>query len=324
MSRSWGYWTRGKLDILRDYLNAFTTASTRSPERIYIDLFAGGPDNRDRLTNEEIAGSARIALSIDSPPFTRLLLFELDRHARRLESALRSDFPDRIFRVIPGDSNTTIHHALSELEQLNRAPTFTFIDPNGPDVHWSSLEALGRFKRPGSTKVEIWLLFAAGMFIRTLPVSGKVRDRDANKLTKMYGTQQWQAIYEARVANSLTPSDAREEYINLMRWRLEQDLGYKQTHSLEICNEGGSSIYHMIFATDHQAGINIMSNLYAKAAAEFPAMRRAVRRLRKDKERKELGEAQLFDDTSLQAAPQPGERFYEYEPPWKPWFINDL
>lgn len=47
--------------MLRDYLDAFTTACQRSSERIYIDAFAGEDENEDRLTGELIAGSPRVA-----------------------------------------------------------------------------------------------------------------------------------------------------------------------------------------------------------------------------------------------------------------------
>ena len=46
MARRWGFWTRGKLDILRDYLDAFTTATkNKASERLYLNLFAGDPEN---------------------------------------------------------------------------------------------------------------------------------------------------------------------------------------------------------------------------------------------------------------------------------------
>lgn len=45
MARYWGFWTRGKLDILRRYLDAFTTASKSRDEIIYLDLFGGQPGN---------------------------------------------------------------------------------------------------------------------------------------------------------------------------------------------------------------------------------------------------------------------------------------
>jgi len=47
--REWQYWTRNKLEILAGYLPAFNTAAKdRSPERLYIDLMAGQPANRER------------------------------------------------------------------------------------------------------------------------------------------------------------------------------------------------------------------------------------------------------------------------------------
>lgn len=46
MARYWGFWTRGKLDLLRRYLDAFTTASKGQNEILYLDLFGGQPENR--------------------------------------------------------------------------------------------------------------------------------------------------------------------------------------------------------------------------------------------------------------------------------------
>ena len=72
--KPWGWWTRHKLQILGDYLEAFAIASTRAPERIYLDLFAGWPTNVSRETQEEILGSVHRALGV-RPPFTRVCLF---------------------------------------------------------------------------------------------------------------------------------------------------------------------------------------------------------------------------------------------------------
>jgi len=46
--REWQYWTRNKLEILAGYLPAFNSASARSEERLYIDLMAGQPVNREK------------------------------------------------------------------------------------------------------------------------------------------------------------------------------------------------------------------------------------------------------------------------------------
>jgi three-Cys-motif partner protein len=325
MPRYWGFWTRGKLDLLRRYLGAFTTASKSQTEILYLDLFGGQPRNRERLTNEDLDGSARIALTTADAPFSRLRFFELEPFASRLRTALEDEFSGRDFEVVPGDCNTTIHAVLASLEPVNWAPTFVFVDPNGPDIHWSTLESISMFKKPNLTKPEIWLLLAAGMFIRTLPTDGAVRVEDADKLDRMYGTGQWRAIYQARVSGALEPALAREEYVNLMRWRLQHVLGYKRTHPLEIFNERGHSIYHMIFATDHVAGDRIMTDLYNAAADEFPLMREEARLRRARLAEQEAGIQSLFgDELELPPAPRaPRERLYVHTEPWQPFGSTD-
>lgn len=308
MARAWGYWTRGKLDILRDYLDAFTTASKSANERVYLDLFAGQAENVERVTGKQLQASPRIALSTDNPPFTRLRFFEI-ANADDLRVRLSNDFPNRDFRVIKGDCNDTMNSVLRELHPLRWAPTFAFIDPNGPDTHWSTLQALAAFRPSRYTKVELWMLFPEPMFVRLLRTDGhEVRPEDMERITAMFGTGRWGRIYEARVQNDLTPREARTEYVNLMRWRLEKELGYKRTHALEVHNEKGNPIYHMIFATDHVAGDRIMSSLYSKALEEFPKMREWAIEQR-------TGKQKLFDDTEYRTKPDS----YRYEPPTSPY-----
>ena len=309
MAREWGFWTRGKLQILRNYLNEFTTtAKHKATERLYFDLFAGETENIDRITGEPLQGSPWVALSTDDPPFTRLRFFELN-HPKELEEQLRADFPDRDFRVFPGDCNEIIHQVLGDLEEVSWAPAFAFIDPDGPDVRWGTLEALAAFKAGRKYKVELWMLFPEPMFVRLLRVDGEdVRPQDVDRISAMFGTDEWRAIYEARVREELEPSQARMEYVNLMRWRLEKLLGYRRTHPFEVRNEQGGPIYHLIFGTDNEAGDRIMSHLYGRALQEFPRMRQQAIDQRK-------GRLRLFDDSEFGGEPEQ----YQYEPPWPPY-----
>jgi three-Cys-motif partner protein len=91
--REWQYWTRNKLSILAGYLPAFNIASSKkSSERLYIDLMAGDPFNRDAQTGEESDGSARLALT-SAPPFARIALCEMPWKAAALEKDLRARHP---------------------------------------------------------------------------------------------------------------------------------------------------------------------------------------------------------------------------------------
>jgi three-Cys-motif partner protein len=315
--RPWGYWTQLKLAVLHDYLPAFLRASSgRATEFVYLDAFAGDGLGIDRLTGEEFNGSARIALDTQvAGGFTRLRYFERATKAKELRDRLVADYPGRDIKVYGGDCNTEIPKALAELRDLRWAPTFAFVDPDGMELAWQTLEHLAEHKRgyrpSGSQKreykVELWLLFPTQGLIRTLALDeSKLKPADEERATKLYGTDAWRVIYDRRVAGTFSAPEAREEYVNLMRWRLTNDLGYAKTHPFELKNTRGGTIYHMVFATDNDAGDRIMSDLYAKTAKLAPAMQQEARDRAKGQATLDLGDVAYVG---------PG---YEYEPPWPP------
>lgn len=315
-SRSWGFWTEAKLAILRSYLPAFLNASKgKASEFVYLDAFAGEGHGTSRLTGKAFPGSARIALDVDvAGGFTKLRYFEQANRATELEQRLRAGYPHRDIKVYGGDCNQTIATALDELRPLRWAPTFAFIDPDGMELAWDTLELLAAhktgYKKPGAGpeyKVELWLLFPTQGLIRTLALDdAKLLPSHEGGVTRLFGTDDWRFIYGPRRAGRLTAADAKEEYVNLMRWRLVHDLGYAKTHPFELKNTAGGTIYHMIFATDNAAGDKIMADIYTAAAKKIPAMRREAR------DRRSGQIAFDIDDPSGAAAT------YEHTPPWEP------
>lgn len=272
-------------------------------------------DNFDRTSGERVPGSVAIALDVGGPPFTKLRFFEYPTQAKSIKVFLDANHRGRDVLVYGGDCNQTIHAALDELRPVAWAPTFAFIDPEGADVHWKTLRALSNHRKGRPTKVELWILFPSGLFVRELPVDGRSPSDEARaRITRMFGTNEWQVIHEARCANEIDPAQAREEYVNLMRWRLEADLGYRYTHAFEVFNEANRPLYHMIFASDHPAGTKIMEDVYAKAAGEFPQMRlTAVKRRTRDVERAS-GVVELFDPDELDKLLVPLSRPISYQP----------
>ena len=164
------------------------------------------------------------------------------------------------------------------------------------------------FKPRRLTKVELWLLLPVDMCVRFLRTDGgEVDPAHVGLVTDMYGTEDWRHIYQARLLDKMTPSQARSEYVNLMRRRLQKVLGYRWTHALEVHNHQGRSIYHLVFATDSKAGNRIMVHLYDRALKEFPRMRKQAIDQRR-------GAVSLFDDDEYI---DEGLR-YDPEPLWKP------
>jgi three-Cys-motif partner protein len=312
--RSWGFWTELKLEILQSYLHQFLHASkNKASEFVYLDAFAGEGHGISRLTGDRFPGSARIALEVDiAGGFTKLRYFEQAGKAKELEDRLRTDYPGRDIKVHGGDCNDTIASALDELRLVRWAPTFAFLDPDGMELSWGTLARLAGhkvgYKKSGPEyKVELWLLFPTQGLIRTLALDDvALLPGHEQGATRVFGTESWRAIYQRRRAHDLTAREAKEEYVNLMRWRLVHELGYAKTHPFELKNSQGGTLYHMIFATDNPAGDRIMAGIYSTAASKMPAMQREAR------DRKSGQMALGIDDSSLESAS------YQHEPPRDP------
>jgi hypothetical protein len=67
--------------------------------------------------------------------------------------------------------------------------------------------------------------------------------------------------YEHRRSGEFSPQRTRGEFVNLFRWRLENILGYRITHALELHNVSKKPVYTMVFATDESVGDKTMRNV---------------------------------------------------------------
>lgn len=308
--------TETKLWILEEYLPQFLSASSGQSERIYLDAFAGEGFGLARYDpTKQIAGSPLIALRAISgdSQFTKLRFFETGAVAEKLESRLGDEFPKRDWRIYSGDCNELMADCLADLKLFRWAPTFAFLDPDGLDIHWETLRALADHKRgyggPSRDKpeylTEMFLLFSSSGLIRTLVENpDQVHDSVVRRTTELFGDESWRSIHESVVAKRINQSQARDEYLNLMRWKLEKELGYLWTHPFEIQITKNVPLYHMIFATCNRAGTSIMQSVYDSAAAKQSLMRQEAR----DRHTGQIS-LQLGDDSNFT---------YQHDPPWEP------
>lgn len=315
VSREWSYWTKNKLEILSGYLPAFNNAAKRSKHRIYIDLMAGASSNRERLTGLELDGSPTRALK-SSPGFTKHVFCEMPAKADSLRQSLTEQFPTLDFRVVGGDCNESIDEILAKLRHLNWAPTFAFIDQQAAEVHWETMAKLSRFKKPtAKSKAELWILVSPAMVAKGVrgTNSGPFRER----VTRFYGTADWLRIQDAREASRITAKQYRQEMVNLLRYRLATELGYKHTHRIPMQMPNKTEIYDMVFATDHPVGDKVMKHLYNSAAQREPGMMEQAVLLAKNKKIADSGQDGLFS-LELPAVEVSGETLWRPEPHWDP------
>lgn len=117
-----GRWTQEKLEILKEYLDSYTTALKEQPRKekpfrlLYIDAFAGtgrveqgvlDPDPNDR--RKFIDGSASVALSIENKPFDELTFIEKDEDECSELEMLKEGRSDRNIRIERSDANQYLH-----------------------------------------------------------------------------------------------------------------------------------------------------------------------------------------------------------------------
>ena len=254
-----------------------------------------------------------------------LAFFELPDPARKLESDIVAARPhDTRWTVLAGDCNATLPIALRRLEPYRWAPTFAFLDPRGLQVAWSTIARLAAWRADKKTKVELWILMPEPALARVLGVRGANGRRSADRLDQFYGTHDWVAIHQLRRSEQISPEEMRAEFVNLLRWRLENSLGYKTTHALQIVNTAGHPVYTMVFATDSDVGNRIMGHVYDSAATTtIPTMQARAQKTRQRRKEDSLGIVQLpgFEEIDP-IVPQTSSR-YDHVPTWEPPLLLD-
>jgi hypothetical protein len=110
--------------------------------------------------------------------------------------------------------------------------------------------------------------------------------------------------------------------VNLMRWRLENSLGYQMTARIPMRMPSGMPIYDMIFATDHPVGNKIMTHLYRRAAERNNEMLKELRIRANDKRDAEAGQSTLFDldPATIQIETLNWEPTIPWDPATRPWW----
>lgn len=260
-------WTEEKLRILECYLEGFARACKRAGGWYSLDLFAGGGLNISDTTGVEIPGSPLIALEAQPPAATRVLLCEQGREVLAALEHRTQAYGERA-KIFPGDSNQLVGDMLAVVPP--RAPAFAFLDPEGAELEWSTVQAIAAHKQGQRYKVEQLILFPTDMgFVRLLSLKKPLEPGYAERVTAMFGNDDWRDIYDRRRADSITAEQAREEYLQLYARGLRQ-LGYRHVQERQITKEPtrsggrGGPMYFLLHATDNDAGETIMGHCFDK------------------------------------------------------------
>jgi hypothetical protein len=138
------------------------------------------------------------------------------------------------------------------------------------------------------------MLLSPTMLNRSIGPRDKPREAQMEAATRLFGTEDWKRIYAAYDAGIITAAQARHEWTNLMRWRLEHELGYTYTETIPMRMGKGLEIYEMVFASDHHVGKKIMGHLYRLAAGREPVNLAQSKAAKENRKAATAGEFLLF------------------------------
>jgi three-Cys-motif partner protein len=242
-------WTEEKLMILEAYLSKFAVACKSAGGWYSLDLFAGTGLNWSTTRDVATDGSALIALKAEPPPATKVILAEKRDGAFEALTHRTEPYGDRAVRFNE-DANAIVGRSLSLVPRS--APCFAFLDPEGSELEWPTVEAIANHKRGRSpNKIEQLILFPTDMgFVRLAPDYPDL-------VTRIYGHDRWKEIFDRRSREEISADQARSEYVRLYADGLK-GLGYATVLDRQITKMNGAPMYFLIFATDNSAGEKIM------------------------------------------------------------------
>ncbi len=277
-----GDWTFKKLEVLKKYLSAYTTALKNQPFKLgYIDAFAGTGNlnikkqnflknqhrlfelTEDRDAKEYLKGSVKIALETD-PLFDKYIFIEQDKKKTlELEKMVDNEFPHLKEKVTikNEEANKTLQDLCNE-KKWEKHRAVVFLDPFGMDVEWETVEAIAK-----TQAIDLWVLFSLGGSMRMLMKErGQIPLSWSNVLDKTFGTNEWSnEFYETESKPSLFKEYNQEtkkiaDFTKIAKYYIQRLNGIFAgvvKEPLLLYNSKNNPIFLLCFAAGNPKGATI-------------------------------------------------------------------
>jgi three-Cys-motif partner protein len=265
------YWSEVKLDIVKEYLTAYSTimAAQKNPpfSYVYIDGFSGPGVCISKATGEYIPGSPLNALNV-RPPFHEYYFIDMDGgKAAKLQELCAG--MDKVV-VREGNCNEILLEEIFpniEYERYRRG--LCLLDPYKMDVQWRVVEEAGRAR-----SLELFMNFPTMDINRNAlrKDPSKIKDSSADRMTAFWGDDSWRGEFYQEKDAPLPIFEVEEEreasnlqVVNAYRGRLKDIAGFKYvSEGMPMRNRRNSVVYYLLFASQKPAANDIVEYIFNK------------------------------------------------------------
>jgi three-Cys-motif partner protein len=275
MNKFGGNWTMVKIEILVEYAKAYLTIMNKYPwfKLLYFDGFAGsGFIAKEKSEDGPLTmGAARRIIEINEPkPFDRYYFVEKNEKTYHLLKANTQDaLPEKPISIALGDCNQKMLDMAAFLRKSENRNyrTLAYIDPYGMQLQWKAIAALN------GLGIDMWVLVPTGMGLnRLLKNDGQISDAWLEKLEIFLGMKRQDilAIFYSEKPTLFQDysvlskeQKAIKKSAELYRARLSEVFTYV-SQGYELRNSTNSIMYHLYFASNNNAGVNIANDIVRK------------------------------------------------------------
>lgn len=263
-----GYWSEVKLDIVRNYAQAYSTIMAKQPtirRHVYIDAFSGAGVHISKRTGEFVPGSPLNALNV-SPAFSEFHFIDLD-----------GDKADHLRELVSGDPRVTVYQEdCNEVLLRDAFPrakwgdfhrALCLLDPYALNLDWEVVQAAGQMR-----SIELFVNFMVMDINRNVLWRNpdKVSESQVNRMDRYWGDRSWRNILYRRSPSLFDDMEIEEKESNdivaqAYRDRLKKVAGFKYVPDpLPMRNTRGAVVYYLFFASWNDKGDKIVRHIFDK------------------------------------------------------------
>lgn len=260
-----GYWSELKLEIVKNYAQAFTTIlkAQQGFKRIYIDAFSGAGVHRSKTTGEFISGSPLNALNVE-PRFMEYHFIDLDKNKLSFLQSLAPSSDNVHF--YNEDCNATLCEKIfPRVRYADYKRALCLLDPYGLHLNWEVIEMAGQMGT-----IDIILNFPTADMKRNVFWRNpeKVADGDIARMNAFWGDGSWRdAGYTQQpgLFDIITEKNDEDAVVDAFVERLKEKGGFKYAaKSIPLRNTKNSIVFYLIIASQKEVAINIGKYLFKK------------------------------------------------------------